>query len=100
MRWRVFVLRAARAWVGGSDFYLSLRFLAGQLARASSNKHRRGPSTSRHKATLFCDRSAKRFAQEDDFVWGLRIPDPSTSLSGHDVLVCSSRALTGTLGVL
>src|SRR5580704_11261444 len=42
----------------------------GKLPKASANKHRRGPSTPRHKASV-CDRSAKRFAQDDGFVGGL-----------------------------
>jgi hypothetical protein len=34
-------------------------------------KHRRGPSTPRHRASI-SDRSAKRFAQDDGFVGGLK----------------------------
>jgi hypothetical protein len=45
--------------------------VAGKLPRASANKHRRGPSTPRHKA-LCCDRFAKRFAQDDGFAEGLK----------------------------
>jgi hypothetical protein len=43
---------------------------AGKLPRASANKHRRAPSTPHQKACV-CDRSAKRFAQDDGFVGGL-----------------------------
>jgi len=52
-------------------FYLLLQFAAGKLPRASAKKHRRGPSTPRHKA-LCCAICAKRFAQDDGFVGGLK----------------------------
>jgi hypothetical protein len=52
-------------------FYLSLRFVAGKFPRASADKHRRGPSTPRIKLSV-CDRAAKRFAQDDGFVGGLK----------------------------
>jgi hypothetical protein len=38
---------------GGCDFLPSLQFAAGKLPRASANKHRRGPSTPRHKALCY-----------------------------------------------
>ena len=54
-------------------------FVAGKLRTASANKDRRGPSASRHKASVLCDRSAVRFAstarrgrQDDGFVESLK----------------------------
>jgi hypothetical protein len=35
--------------------------------------HPRGPSTPRYRAPCYADRTAKRFAQDDGFVWGLAI---------------------------
>jgi hypothetical protein len=49
-------------------------FAAGKLRTASADKHRRGPSTSRYKPFL-CDRYARRFAQDDGFVEGLKTFD-------------------------
>jgi hypothetical protein len=42
------------------------RLVAEKLGGASANKHRRGPSTPRNKVPV-CDRSARRFAQDDGF---------------------------------
>jgi hypothetical protein len=50
-------------------FQFGLWFVIGKLRRACANEHRRGPSTSRICRSL-CDRSVRRFAQDDGFVWG------------------------------
>jgi hypothetical protein len=39
---------------------------------SSADKPPRGPSTPRYRAPLLCHRFAKRFAQDDGFVWSLQ----------------------------
>src|SRR6202012_2824723 len=54
--------------LGGCDFFNPV---AGKLRRASANKHRRGPSPQRCKSCVK-HRSARRFAQDDDSVVGIK----------------------------
>jgi hypothetical protein len=71
-------------------FYLPVQFAPGKLPRASADKHRRGPSTPRRRA-LCCDRSAKRFAQDDGFVGGLKYNGLDMQKTRKDRKVTGSR---------
>ena len=53
-------------WLLRVTFAFRLEFAVGKLPRASAGKHRRGPSTTRYRASV-CDRSVMRFAQDDGF---------------------------------
>jgi hypothetical protein len=57
---------------GFATFYLALQFAAGKLLRASLPRSIAGVLRLRAIKLSVCDRFAKRFAQDDGFVWGLK----------------------------